>query len=471
MLKKIITQLVQKNFAKKADIPFGYLDARWFDRIEKFGSFQAYEYFEGNRIYRDRQKKLFLDNEIRNPVFDYPLINPDTLRLDLTQLTKLFADIEQHEKNSLVKNAYQDKIIEKIIEIKLMQTALLLSKTKNKEELVKLSEKFRKLSEKLYGKPSKKIFDYTVAKIRHKVRMFIGKNKPTDAAAADLLRVLPDVDEENLFGALEKSQIEKFFIRKILTNNSLSMIDWPDSNEKLPAKLIKYYFEKLLYAMNISGWQTHISKNLNAISINHKKKEILIPHTRKLSLDKLKMLLMHEIGVHVGRRQNGENSSLQLLGLGLAGYEVGEEGLAGICEDVMKNSFDASFSNLVSYLAVGLVYGLDGKKRDFRDLFEILHKFYRFKIVKNYRKKESIDLEKVEAKAKKMAWNCACRVFRGSSCQVKGVCFTKDLIYLKGRMCVWDQFRNQTKEVDRLFCGKYDPCNPKHVKILDELGL
>lgn len=471
MFKLFIKQIIEGKTTNHPVKPAEIIDARWYDRFEKLGSFQAYKFFEGNKKFRDQQRKSFLNMDTRNPVFDYPLINQVEIQIHSQEVIKLNRDISNKEKNPIVLHTYLPKIEEKLAELNLMKLAYKLSQEQKSVNSEKLGKEFQIISEKLYGKPTEKLFAYSVAKTRAKIRLFIGKNAPTDAAAMDLLAVLPEIEEETFFSALEKNQLEKYLARYFLIDDALEMINLSEIGGMLGASEIKKYFEKLLLSMGITDWKVKLAKNLMSISIDHQNKQIIIPRWRKMNRDKLRMLMVHEIGVHVRRRSNGENSPLKLLGLGLQGYETGEEGLAGICEDILKESYDITFGSLVGYLSVGMVYGLDGVKRDFRDLFDILHKFYRFKIVKNCENTEKMDLNKVDRKAKKLAWFRACRIFRGSGGAIKGVCFTKDIIYLKGRMCVWDQIRNESKELSRLFCGKYDPCNPEHVRILDELGM
>ena len=56
------------------------VDSSWYGRFARYGSFQAYEYLDGDKRYREEQKDKFLKGEIENPLLDYPKI--DAIRLD-----------------------------------------------------------------------------------------------------------------------------------------------------------------------------------------------------------------------------------------------------------------------------------------------------------------------------------------------------------------------------------------------------
>ena len=55
-------------------------------------------------------------------------------------------------------------------------------------------------------------------------------------------------------------------------------------------------------------------------------------------------LIVHEIGTHVVRRENGKRSKLRLLGIGLDNYERGEEGIATMREQVLNGNSESTDS-------------------------------------------------------------------------------------------------------------------------------
>jgi hypothetical protein len=81
--------------------------------------------------------------------------------------------------------------------------------------------------------------------------------------------------------------------------------------------------------------------------------------------------------------------------------------------------------------------------------------------------------DKIEAKAfaENSAWNRCVRTFRGTTCKTSGACLSKDMVYRKGNIGIWDVINNNPEEQRRFFVGKYDPSNKRHIWILDQLGI
>ncbi|HUD03248.1 MAG TPA: tyrosine/phenylalanine carboxypeptidase domain-containing protein, partial [Patescibacteria group bacterium] len=134
-------------------------------------------------------------------------------------------------------------------------------------------------------------------------------------------------------------------------------------------------------------------------------------------------------------------------------------------EQALANNAD-DFSGLDGHLAIGLARGLDGQPRDFRQVYEVLEKYY---LLNNLTKGKELDEALV--KAQNTAWNRSVRTFRGTNCKTPGVCFTKDIIYREGNMGVWDVIRNNPEEMIHFNIGKYDPSNVRHLWILEQLGI
>jgi len=90
------------------------IDNLWYERFQPIGSFQAYEYLDGNKQYREQQKQEFLNGHIENPTLDYPKIDPERLESDERSLLELKRDIIAQEPNETVKQAYRWRLNEKI---------------------------------------------------------------------------------------------------------------------------------------------------------------------------------------------------------------------------------------------------------------------------------------------------------------------------------------------------------------------
>lgn len=399
------------------------LDKRWYKYFLKYGSFQTYEYLDGNKIYRENQKKLFLKGQNNNPTLDYPLIDFKELKVRKIALTKLKENIVAKEKNSQVKQIYSAKIEEKLDQIQLLNVAV-----------VSNGRTFQKYSEKLYGRPLKKIYDCA---------------------------------QEFLYSKLLPISAKTIIVVKKHTLNEFAILlkQIPPSKKAFDMQDIVCIFKQSLKALNILNWQVRINRtSKNQFVVNQEDLAIKIPFGRRANRQELTAVLVHELGTHLLRRINGEKQRLQLLGIGLDKYDKGEEGIAAIREQVLTKKFNLKMAEY--YYAISLVYGLDGDTKDFRNLFAIMKQYY---LCKN----ECLgdDFDKSNAKANNQAWELCVRVFRGTDCKSKGICFTKDLIYLEGYLSVCKIINEHPGEIKRFNIGTYDPSNPRHIILLDKLGI
>ncbi len=55
--------------------------------------------------------------------------------------------------------------------------------------------------------------------------------------------------------------------------------------------------------------------------------------------------------------------------------------------------------------------------------------------------------------------------------RISGVCLTKDIIYRQGNIAVCQLLGKNPEELLRFSVEKYDPANPRHIWILDQLGI
>lgn len=426
-------------------------DAHLYDDFAEVGSFQSYDYLNGNPDYREDQKSKFLSGEIENPVLDYPDLDSDWLSETEVKLVQQKQNIIENEQDNFIKQVYRWRLNEKIAEIRMLRAV-------STGEM----SRFRRYSEFVYGEPSKEIFAYTINNIRQKALESVGsENEDLKAAAEELLEALPDLEDVSGLTTPSAHTIEQ--ATRQTTQELGSLIDVIDDKEKLDANQIKEAFESALKTLGVTDWEVVIDSETSrtAISVNQETKTVNIPEGRQATAKKVATLILHEIGTHVARRVNGEKSRLMLLGLGLDRYERGEEGIATMREQAYAKKVD-DFSGLDGYLAISLAIGVDGKPRDFRQVYEVLDKYYTFKNLQSGK-------TKAEAEANQSAWTRSVRTFRGTDCKTPGVAFTKDAVYREGSIAIWDLISNYPDQMKEFNQGKYDPTNPRHIWILEEL--
>lgn len=430
------------------------LDQAWYERFKPTGSFQAYEYLDGDKQLRDREKQRFLGGEIENPTLDYPRLDPEELIKIEQQLLSLKKDLVAGESDPTIRQLYSWKLNEKIAEVRLLQAA------KSGD-----MRRFRRYSQFIYGDPETEVFNYTVNRIKNRAEQSLEDASSPLRQAADLLEILPsgkpDTSGYNLPAPNAVSSARSQTIVEMA-----ALINIGDTQEMLTAAEIKAAFDSALETLGGQGWQVVVDQSSKTeISVDQQLRQVKVPESRRVSREKLEGLIVHEIGTHVARRQNGERSRLMLLGLGLDRYEQGEEGVATLREQAIKGAVE-EFSGLDKHFAIALARGIDGKPRSFRSVFEIIQKLYEFQDLcagKNQPEAASASRDQ--------AWNTCVRVFRGTDCRTPGVCFTKDIIYAQGNIGVWNVVRENPAEMMRFNVGKYDPANFRHLWILDQLGI
>lgn len=431
-------------------------DVSWYKRFLTIGSFQAYEYLDGDKAYRDEQKRGFVSGEIENPNLDYPKIDQEKLTRFEAELINLKIDIQEQEVNEIVKQLYRWKINEKIAELRMLQAAASDD-----------TKRFKRYSEFIYGKPSLEVFSYSIQYfIDDLAKEFTSENPDIKRVAEELAKLLPTGLARPLVAELPTEADVGLVQTQTLKELSSVLNIQLEEGKQYTAEEIRQVFQGALDSLRAEGWQAIIDTTSKvAISVDQEEKAIKIPTSRKLAFDKLRALIAHEIGTHVARRLNGERSRLCLLGLGLDRYEKGEEGVATAREQSLAGHFD-DFAGLEGHLAISLAYGLDGQPRDFRGVYEIMKRYFTLKqLVSGKDLKEALSLAQADA------WNRTVRTFRGTNCATPGTCFTKDIIYREGNIDIWNVVRQNPNELVRFNVGKYDPANPRHILILNQLGI
>jgi hypothetical protein len=416
------------------------LDDRWFGKYKKIATFQDYEYLVCGKNWERDQKNKFLKKDITNPVFKYPRLDKFNFENKFKKLSNLRKEVVKYEPNEIVKEIYVKKIDEKIIELKMLKSA------KNMDDLA-----FFRYSKSLYGIPKKEFFYYTLSQIQGILR---NKNRRSHEYFDSLLNKWRGGQKKGNIIPSEKINIVKPgpFILPIIERGKV-----------FNANGIKNAFEQALKKMVVDGFKVIINSKGKCEDISvDQGKNIIIPEKRKVSRKKLISLIAHEIGAHVQREINGENSKLKLLSLGLDHYLKGEEGLATYMEQRLCGF--VNYAGLNGYLAVSLATGIDGKKRKFREVFDVFKNYYLL-MISHKRTDKRIK------QAENFAWSRCVRVFRGTTGKTPGACFTKDIVYREGNIGIWKVVIKNPRETRRFFAGKYDPSNPHHIRFLDQLGV
>ena len=431
------------------------LDFKWAQRLEKVGKLEAFDYLSGDNKYREEQKELFLSDKINNPVLDYPKLNLENLDNRDQELLKLKKDILREEKHEVIKQAYRWRINATLAEVRMLKATL------NGE-----MRKFKRYSEFVYGKPSKEIFMQNLQSIKELIDSQNNSDNVDIKQASEELKILVNFDlpQNEIYNLPNNNLIQ--IAKKMFEEEFADVINLiPENKKEFKAEEIKEIFQKSLNLLGAEGWEVVVDKNKTALGVVQETKRVEVPESRLLKNKEMVRLDIHEIGTHVKRSVEGGKSILKLLEIGFDRSEKGEEGVATVREQLFSSSLK-DFAGMQGHLAIGLAEGLDGRPRNFRDVFKIFKTYF---IIKKLIAGKELSIAKEEAE--KAAWNRCLRTFKGTDCKTPGVCFTKDIVYREGNIGVWEVIKKDTQEMRRFSVGRYDPSNQRHLWILEQLGI
>jgi hypothetical protein len=416
--------------------PHTYVDALWFEEYKKLSKMPGLSSLRAhNRI---QEKRRFFRGDAKNPTFVYQSLAHYPYEAQRTKLEELKKRIKAEEENSAIQEIYIEKIDHKINDCAIIESI------QKKDD-----EHYDELMRKRYGDVSSglavavlKAYCSALKKI-----MSTSRGKVHDAAE-ELLLYLEDVQSRvHADSVYDFHLVEVSGIRERV----------------LSARDIKKLFELKRDEYELASWSIEIDLwgRTNSISVRHKDKKVVIPRGRRLMRSQALALAEHELGVHIRRREHGEATTLALLGVGLDGFLVGEEGLAKYYE---KQVYEGAInSSLKSYLLTALALGVDGKKRSFREIYNICELI--FKSMKG-----RYFLTEVKS-SKYYAWGKTVRLFRGATGQTSGVCSRRQLVYLEGYLRIKKIIDKGVLTEEELMRGKYDPANEAHILLLKKLSI
>lgn len=396
-------------------------DARWFLALKGIKRPLLFHSLLIPSSVLESEKLKMLNTEGYNPIFEYPNLDINKVKSAIIELRNLRALVCQYEADSSIATAYIDKIDEILLE---------------QDLLLSVGEKqysyFNFVNQKLFG----------------------------------------DFDTSVVEGVIEKTPHNTAFNRslsaKLISDESFSLarslfdgidIEVSDATQVFDSRMIQESWRTVLDTA-MPGWKVLINDSVLHVVVRNRTRTIHIPKDLKISAKKMRKLFLHEIGTHVYRRELGKKSKLQLLSIGLAGYQTAEEGIAIVREQLMKKSL-RTYGGHDKYYCLALAKGLiDGTSKDFRTTFFMILEYYKArKLIKH-------SPEVADRIAVKRAWGSTVRIFRGGDTSLPGSCFMRDKIYREGNIKIWKEIENSPESFRYVFCGKYDPTNSEQLDLV-----
>ena len=193
-------------------------------------------------------------------------------------------------------------------------------------------------------------------------------------------------------------------------------------------------------------WKVVVKEEMGAkAAVDNLIREFWIREDVRFHESLVNMMIVHEIGTHVLRSENGYAQPLKIFGRGMPAYQFTEEGLAEYAEEMTGNLMDDTV-----YRISGRVIGVDTAIRSsFWDVYETVRPYF--------------DLE--------MSFDIAQRAKLGIADTSQPGAYTKDYSYLAGLMAVRKFFKTaQPRQIDAIFAGKVGFRHMDTVMALQDAG-
>lgn len=364
------------------------------------------------------------------PSYDYTrlhkyCLNDDGLQADYTHLNtcreKLAHITPINDTEKEIVSLYKQKIQFRTQERELLQNAL--------EDLQKSSgESVYKFSRELYGDVNENIYTEYL----------------------DNLENLSEFDAllNNYYDAMHREFDVYFSVAEDYSR--LSEID---------ANAAVSMANEILEAVSITQWKAKKSTESSSVRIMQSLKELWIPATFNRNLQETIKLMIHEIGVHITRRENGAHHAYRIFSDGTVLDNRIEEGVSIFIESIVDARShtlpSAVFRATYRYLAVVFALGLDGTVRNsvkavFNDL--VAHNKAHGNHLSTQQLVEVID-----------------NIYRGTNFKNPRNVYVRAKIYLEGFLDVSSYLKTRTPSLavmDDMLTARYDFTNQREVDIL-----
>jgi len=206
-----------------------------------------------------------------------------------------------------------------------------------------------------------------------------------------------------------------------------------------------------------TDWNVEVTE-AKSINVDPDTRHIRIPQDREaMSVNEVKRLVVHEIGVHVLTRMTGGSTNLEPLAQGLAGFNDTQEGLGKAMEHALEREYQEA--GIHHYITAGLAY-FDNK--DFKGAYDVK---WRLKLLESLKPDQTPTQAQID-KAKQWAANTTMRIYRGTD----DLPLFKDLCYYNGSKEVWEYLERicgDDLQLSLLLAGKINT-SKKHQRVILE---
>lgn len=457
-------------------------------------SFTDYTKFEVENQQREEQKRLFINGDIYSPSYHYIELSSlyDTKtdnytgKKSIISAKKMAIQYAVMELDSLSKSgdinedlaelyaSYYEKSLKKIILVEAARDLILNQGSSNQENL---RRSFVEINKELYGEIDEKDYRSILLTEYRRLNKFIDPDKYTQEIIEYLRNYLENISVNTVpteeHEILNKDLIDSMYpIIKDRYSYIWKAVPETDDSTYYNAEESNQIINLALYESGLSksGWVSVVSDYKKSPSTSSDSKTVSLPASTSRNSKQLRALIIHEVGVHAQRAQNGENTGLQILKTGTASYADIEEGLGVLLECIVNNSVDnpALHRARDRYLAAGLALGgQNSRPKDARQTYEIL-----WRLIASRKSDGHNITEEAVLQAKNEAYDHIENAFRGTNFTTPGVIYSKLKIYregLKKNIQYFQDVSDISLGLDRALRGKYNHTDINEVKIIETL--
>lgn len=252
-------------------------------------------------------------------------------------------------------------------------------------------------------------------------------------------RILKSIGKKNF----TKNCIKTFGLPdRILLTHAKHLINIPrlEQKKKYKTKQVIKMFKRAFIKYGIE-WDIEEKDMISIAAVDTTNKKLLIKKNREFTELFVKRLIVHEIGTHIVRYENGSQQPYKIFAHGLGGYLMTEEGLAVYNEE--KNN---CLTNDQLRIYSGRVLAINkALKSSFYETYKLLNEHF----------------------SPALSWRLALRSKRGLSDTSERGAYTKDIAYLSGYINVKEFIKKEPEGSDiKLYYGKV---GIQHTKYLDSI--
>ena len=438
------------------------LDWRWVERYRELDAYDAYWWWaSAGPLTRDEQHQwdeLYRPNvdettkerlgvlltqsrerelahalaEQREPHLHYPALDIEEVRRRIDGLMHLDEEIRQHEPHAIVRRLYHGTIEDELCFLRMIEATY-----EGK------SDSYWSLNQQLNVPPTQEEIHYALSRVRQVVLLGLQR-----ADTVDVSQQVIEIMQEHMHLSLDLSN------DKDVPPLRPGVVPLEGKEPMLSARDVKRFLETALQETGFDGWHVVLDASAGGVRVDSALRTLFLPEMQ-MTLETVRDYFIHELLGHVSRSMAGEQSLLGLLGINTKGYSPTEEGLAQYYERTLASLHGRAFDDSGSWmgcLAVGLASGVLTPAQTFTSLCRF---FQPFLLLYRLLWRNDEDRPFAEQRAHSRALARCLRTFRGvPDLNRAGICHTRDVVYLRGRLKIEQAVAQDETVLDRLSVGK-----------------